>query len=272
MTARRRVPAVPALVVAAALLAAGCSSGGDGAGDRAGDGGGDGGTATLDVLAAASLTETFGALAERFEEDHPGVEVRLVLESSTTLATQVVEGAPADVLATADETSMQLAVDAGSAQDPQRFATNELVLVTPLSNPGGILSVDDLDEPDVAFVACVPTAPCGAVAEGLLAANEVTAEPRSLEVDVKAVLAKVVADEADAGLVYASDAWAARNDVTTWPVPGSDEQLNPYLISVVEQTDDADLAREWIDLVLSADGQDVLAGSGFGPADAADGG
>ena len=255
---------VSSLVVAAALLAAGCSIEGDGEGD--------GPTETLDVLAAASLTETFETLAERFEEDHPGVQVQLVLDSSTTLATQVVEGAPADVLATADEKSMQLAVDAGSAQDAKRFATNELVLVTPQSNPGGILSLGDLDDPEVTYVACVPTAPCGAVAAELLAANEVTAEPRSLEVDVKAVLAKVVADEADAGLVYASDAFAARNDVTTFPVPGSESELNPYLIAVVEQSDDVDLAREWIELVLSPDGQDVLAGAGFGPADSSNAG
>lgn len=247
--------AVWSLAVAAAPLVAGCGSAGGGPTD------------TLDVLAAASLTQAFEDLAEQFEEEHPGLQVQLVLESSTTLATQVVEGAPADVLATADEKSMQLALDAGSASDAERFATNELVLVTPRHNPAGIRSISDLDDPEVAYVACAPTAPCGAVAAELLAANEVSAEPRSLEVDVKAVLAKVVADEADAGLVYASDAWAARDQVTKHPVPGSEQQLNPYLITVVGQSDDVDLAEEWVELVLSGAGQDVLADAGFGPAE-----
>ena len=242
-------------------LLAGCGSGGA-------DGGG-GSEGTLDVLAASSLTEAFAVLAERFEEDHPGVEVRLVLESSTTLATQVTEGAPADVLATADEASMQFVLDSGDAEEADVFATNELVLVTPADNPAGIESMTDLDDPDVAYVACVDTAPCGALAARLLEANDVRAEPRSLEVDVKAVLAKVTSGEADAGLVYASDARAAGDDVVTLPVPGAEDELNSYLIANVTESDDPELARAWVDLVLSAEGQDVMAEAGFGPGDVA---
>lgn len=247
----------------AALLLAACGDGSRADGDAS--------ERTLDVLAGASLTETFETLAELFEESHPGVDVRLVLESSTTLATQVNEGAPADVLATADEQSMQLVLDAGTAEDAEPFATNQLVLAAPPDNPGGLLSFEDLDEPGVSYVACVETAPCGALSDRLLAENGVQAEPVSLEVDVKAVLAKIVSGEVDAGLVYLTDAFAARGDVTTWPVPGADDALNPYLIAVVEQADDPELAAEWVDLVLSEEGQDVLADVGFGPPGPAEG-
>ena len=253
---------VPGWLVAGVALAAVGGCGGDG------DDGSEGDEArTLDVLAAASLTESFEQLAEEFEAEHPGVTVRLVLDSSTTLATQVDEGAPADVLATADEKSMQLALDTGSAEDADVFATNRLVLVTPRSNPAGITEFEDLDAPDVAYVACVETAPCGALAARLLAENGVVADPRSLEVDVKAVLAKVIADEADAGLVYTTDAFAASSEVTTWPIPGSEEALTAYPIAVVDQADEPELAADWVELVLSAEGQELLADAGFGPSD-----
>jgi molybdate transport system substrate-binding protein len=224
-------------------------------------------TDTLHVLAAASLTESFERLADTFEAEHPGVEVRLVLDSSTTLATQVTEGAPADVLATADARSMQLAVDAGVVEEPEVFATNQLVLVTPPDNSALITAIEDLDDPEVSYVACVETAPCGALAATLLAENGVTADPRSLEVDVKAVLARVTADEADAGLVYATDAFAARSDVTTWPVPGADDALAVYPIAVADQADEPDLAADWVELVLSEEGQEELARAAFGPPD-----
>jgi molybdate transport system substrate-binding protein len=231
-------------------------------------GAGEGGGRTLDVLAAASLTESFGELAEVFEAEHPGVRVRLVLESSATLAGQVAEGAPADVLATADESSMQRVVDAGAADRADVFATNRLVLVAPADNPAEIRSIADLDGPDVSYVACVETAPCGELASRLLAGNGVTAEPRSLEVDVKAVLAKVAADEADAGLVYATDARAADSGVQTFPVPGSEDELTAYPIAVVGQADEPGLAADWVTLTLSPEGQALFADAGFGPPDA----
>ena len=249
------------------VLAAVGGCGGDS--DGAGGGSEDGEERTLDVLAAASLTESFEELAEAFEADHPGVEVRLVLESSSTLATQVNEGAPADVLATADERSMQLVLDAGSAEESELFASNQLVLVTPTDNPALITEFEDLDDPDVAYVACVETAPCGALAARLLDENGVEADPRSLEVDVKAVLAKVTSNEVDAGLVYTTDAFAASSEVTTWPIPGSEDALTVYPIAVVEQADEPELAAEWVELVLSAEGQQLLADAGFGPPDAA---
>ena len=245
------------------LLLAGCGAGGTSGGSSGGASGG--GDRTLDVLAASSLAESFQTLADTFEKSHPGVHVRLVLESSATLATQVTQGAPADVLATADEETMQGVVDAGSASDPKLFATNQLVLITPADNPAGIQSLADLDNSDVSYVACVETAPCGSLAHDLLARNHISTEPRSLEVDVKSVLAKVTADEADAGLVYATDAQAAGDSVQSFPVPGAEQERNPYEIAVVDQSDDSGLAGEWVDLVTSTAGQKVLADAGFGP-------
>ncbi len=249
----RRTRTVAGVLLSAALLA-GCANGGAGSGQR-----------TLEVLAAASLTETFTELAARFEEDHPGVTVRLVFDSSATLAEQVDQGAPADVLATADERTMQDVVDAGNAADePVLFASNRLVLVTPADNPAGIRSVDDLEDPAVSYVVCVPSAPCGTVARTVLDAAGVTAPAASEEVDVKAVLAKVTLDEADAGLVYASDAVAAGDRVTTVRIPVAEDAVTRYPVAALAEADDPDLADDWVDLVLSAQGQQVLRDAGFG--------
>jgi molybdate transport system substrate-binding protein len=249
----RIAPALALLALAAPL--SGC--GGDGGGTAGGD------TTTITVLAAASLTETFTALADRFEADHPGVKVRLAFDSSATLAQQAVDGAPADVLATADTATMDSARDAVDG-DPAVFATNTLVLVTPPDDPAGISRFDDLESSDVTWVACVPTAPCGRVAAALLEDNGVAAEPASLEVDVKSVLAKVTSDEADAGLVYATDAVAAGDRVRTLEIPRAGAEATTYPIATLRHSEQADLARAFVDLVTSPEGQQVLDDAGFG--------
>ena len=225
-----------------------------------------GGT-TLTVLAASSLTESFTTLADRFEADHEGVTVELAFDSSATLAQQAVDGAPGDLLATADEATMQTAVDGGVVADgPEVFATNVAVLVTPADNPAGITGFADLDDDAVTYVACVDTAPCGKIAASLLDAAGITHEPASLEVDVKAVLAKVTSDEADAGIVYATDAVSAGRAVTAIDIEGAADQQNRYPVATLAQTSDADLAGQFLDLVLSDAGQQVLADAGFGSA------
>ena len=243
------------LATAAALLVALTSCGGPAAG-----GSGDG--TTLDVLAASSLTESFGALAEDFEAENPGVTVRLSFGSSSALAQQVTEGAPADVLATADLASMELAGD--DVTEPAEFATNELVLVTPADNPAGISSLDDLA--DAQLVTCVDSAPCGALADQLLERNDVSAEPVSREADVKAVLAKVSSGEADAGFVYVTDAVAAGGEITTVDVPGAEDLPARYAIATVTASEQVDLAQSWVDLVAGDAGQQALEEAGFGPA------
>lgn len=221
---------------------------------------------TLTVLAASSLTESFEQLGRIFARQHPGTEVRFSFDSSATLAEQVAQGAPADVLATADTRTMRAVVEAGAAAgSPQRFATNTLVLVVPDDNPAQIHEFADLDRPGTRYVVCVESAPCGALAAQQLAAQHIANPPRSREVDVKAVLTKVVLGEADAGLVYATDARAADDDVDALPVPGADQHANSYPIVAVAGSPHPQLAQQWLDLVHSERGRRVLAAAGFGP-------
>lgn len=216
---------------------------------------------TLTVLAAASLTDSFEDLATVFEAEHPGVEVRLAFDSSATLAQQALEGAPADVLATADARTMADASGALAAE-PRVFATNRLVLVTPAGNPAGVTSLADLEGDGVTWVACVEEAPCGAVAAELT--GEVSSQPASREVDVRAVLTRVTEDEADAGLVYRSDAVAAGDAVEVFRIPGSGDAETEYQVAPLEQAQQPGLARQFADLVVSREGRTLLAAAGFG--------
>lgn len=238
--------------VAATVTAAGC-------------GRVDGRDRTLTVLAAASLTETFEQLADEFESEHRRVSVRLAFDSSATLAEQVNQGAPADVLATADRRTMRRVVaEDNTAAPPQVFATNRLRLVVPPENPAGIDELADLDEPEVDYVVCVHSAPCGALAESVLDSAGISHHPASAEVDVKAVLTKIELGEADAGLVYATDAAAAGNLVRAIAVPAPAGAVNDYPIAVLAGADDPGLAREWVELVLSDNGRALLGAAGFG--------
>lgn len=220
--------------------------------------------ATITVLAAASLTSSFTELADAFEAAHPGVRVRLAFNSSATLAQQAVDGAPADVLATADSATMRSA-EAALADEPRLFASNTMVLVTPADNPADLTSFEGLDSAAVSYVTCVPTAPCGAAADALLTGSGIAAPPVSREIDVKAVLARVTEGEADAGIVYATDARAAGTAVTTLEIPGAATRLTTYPIATLEQSTHPDLARAFVELVTSATGQRTLRSAGFGP-------
>jgi molybdate transport system substrate-binding protein len=218
---------------------------------------------TITVLAASSLTGTFTSLADQFERDHPGVQVKLAFDSSATLAQQAVGGAPADVLATADTTTMDSA-KAALAGASKPFATNVMVLATPSANPTGITHFSDLQSGNVKYVVCVDTAPCGAVAKALLAQDHITAPPVSSEVDVKSVLAKLTEGEADAGIVYTTDAVAAGSQVKSIAIPGSGRQRSTYPIATLKESKQPDLAQRFVDLVLSSAGQKVLQDAGFG--------
>jgi molybdate transport system substrate-binding protein len=218
---------------------------------------------TITVLAASSLTGTFTSLADQFEKDHPGVQVKLAFDSSATLAQQAVGGAPADVLATADTTTMDSA-KAALAVASKPFATNVMVLATPSANPAGITRFSDLQSGNVKYVVCVDTAPCGAVAKALLAQDNITAPPVSSEVDVKSVLARLTEGEADAGIVYTTDAVAAGSQVKAIAIPGSGRQRSTYPIATLKQSKQPDLAQQFVDLVLSSAGQRVLQDAGFG--------
>jgi molybdate transport system substrate-binding protein len=259
---RSRIPIAAVLGLTVAL--AGCAAA-DGAGesDDTRTPSPDTLTGTVTVFAAASLTETFDALATAFEQKHPNVDVVLSYGGSSGLATQITEGAPADVFAAANESTMKTVTDDGDATDPTIFTTNTLELVVPAGNPAGITGLADLANADLAIALCDPAVPCGSAAQQLLDAAGVTASPDTLEEDVKAVLTKVELGEADAGLVYVTDVQSAGEKVEGIEVPEAQDVINRYPIAVLADAPNPDAARAWVDFILSDEGQSALAGAGF---------
>lgn len=219
------------------------------------------------VLAASSLTGAFTELANAFEATHDGVTVRLGFAGSQRLATQVLEGAPADVLATADDVQMGLVVEAGAtAGAPATFARNRLTIAVEAGNPLDLRGVDDLADPDVTLVLAAEEVPAGRYARALLDAAGVEATPASFESDVRAVLGKVALGEADAGLVYVSDVTTAGDDVSRVGIADDHGVEARYPIALLADAGSPALGRAFIDLVRSEEGQAVLAEHGFAPA------
>ncbi|MCB9010937.1 MAG: molybdate ABC transporter substrate-binding protein [Actinobacteria bacterium] len=236
--------------------------GATGCGSPAG-GGAAPGERTLTILAASSLGDVFEGLGAEFERRHDGVRVVVAVESSTTLALQAAEGAPGDVLATADAVAMERAVDGGAVAGPAvGVASNRMVLVAPAGNPGAVAGIDDLRR--VRFARCVVSAPCGRLAVTVLGANGVEVAPISEEPNVRAVLARVVDGEVDAGLVYRSDALAAGAAVRMITIPGAARHRNVVLMARLAQRSDDGLARAWIALVSGPAGRRAFARAGFG--------
>jgi molybdate transport system substrate-binding protein len=218
---------------------------------------------TVTVLAAASLTETFDALAAEFEHAHPGVDIVLSYGGSSGLAAQITEGVPADVFASANESTMQTVVDAGDAADPEIFTTNTLEIAVPAGNPAGVTGLTDLADADLAIALCDPAVPCGSAAQTLFESAGITPAPDTLEEDVKAVLTKIELGEADAGLVYRTDVAAAGDTVEGIEVPEAADVINRYPIAVLSGAPNPVAAQAWVDFVLSDAGQDALAAAGF---------
>ena len=252
----------PAIALAAIVALAGCATKAGSQPDASAPT--DAAAATVTVFAAASLTEAFDELAERFEAEHPLVEVVLNSGGSAALAQQIVEGAPADVFASAAQPPMQTVIDAGLARDAVVFATNTLELVVPAGNPGGVTGLDDLARPELRVALCDVTVPCGAASEALLARQGVAASADTLESDVKAVLTKVVLGEVDAALVYRTDVIAAGGAVEGIEVPGAASVVNRYPIAAMTDAADPDVAADFVSFVTGSDGRAVLATAGFG--------
>ncbi|MDX6310415.1 MAG: molybdate transport system substrate-binding protein [Nocardioidaceae bacterium] len=220
-------------------------------------------TGKLTVFAASSLTGTFTTLKSQFEKAHPGVNVELSFGSSTTLADQITAGAPADVIATADQASISGPEKAGQlAAKPVEFATNKLIIAVPPNNPGGVTGVSTLNK--ATFVMCDVSAPCGAAGSQMLKNAGVTAQPKAFFPDVATTLTQVELGEADAGIVYVTDAMGAGSKVKAIPIPASDNVTNPYFIAAVKDSKQAQLAKDWDTLVSSPTGQSVLQKAGFG--------
>jgi molybdate transport system substrate-binding protein len=221
-------------------------------------------TGELTIFAAASLGAAFDELAEQFEARHPQLEVLPIsYDGSSTLATQLIEGAPADVFASADEQNMQKVVDAGLATAPELFASNTLVIAVPAGNPGGLASIADLGADDLTVVLCAPEVPCGSASQTLLEQNGVTVAPASLEQNVTAVLTKVAAGEADAGLVYATDV-RGRDDVEPVEAARAAQVVNRYPIAALTEASHPAAAEAFVAFVLSDRGRAALDAFGFG--------
>ncbi|MQM26627.1 molybdate ABC transporter substrate-binding protein [Glycomyces albidus] len=217
------------------------------------------GTTTLTVFAAASLTEAFTEIGDRFEAEHDGVTVEFNFAASSDLAAQITEGAPADVFASADQGNMDKVVDAGAAADPQTFALNQLVIAVPEGNPDGVTGLADLARLD--FAACAPEVPCGAAAQTAAEGTDLT--PVTYEADVKSTLQKLTLGEVDAALVYRTDALAAQDEVDAVEFPESAAAVNAYPITALADAPEPDLAAAFTEYVLGDDARTVLETAGF---------
>jgi molybdate transport system substrate-binding protein len=224
-------------------------------------------TKTVTVFAAASMKATFTKLGHSFEASHPAVIVRFNFDGAQTLAEQLLQGASADVFASANEANMVPVTNAGlNAGEAKFYASNRLQIAVPPTNPARIGSFADLAKKDLKLVICAPAVPCGSATVKVEQATGITLTPVSEEQAVTDVLAKVVAGEADAGLVYRTDVIGAGGKVSGIEFAESAKAINHNTIVSLKNGPQAGLGQEFVDLVLSADGQKVLAEAGFGPA------
>ncbi|RVW02218.1 molybdate ABC transporter substrate-binding protein [Rhodococcus xishaensis] len=220
---------------------------------------------SITILAAASLRSTFTEVGRLFEAQHPGTRVVFNFAGSSDLSTQLDQGAPGDVFASADTANMTKATGAGlTASEPVNFATNVLTIVVPPGNPANIVSFEDLTRPEVKAVVCAPQVPCGTATRRIEDATGIHLSPVSEESSVTDVLGKVVTGQADAGLVYVTDAAAARDKVATVPFPEAARVVNTYPIAVLRRSGNVDTAESFVAFVLGPEGRRVLSDAGFG--------
>ncbi|MEA2827189.1 MAG: molybdate transport system substrate-binding protein [Actinomycetota bacterium] len=253
-----------ALALSLLLAAAGCGSGSGGSltettvATRA--------TGSVTVFAAASLTEAFGDAQVALKATAPDLSVTYSFAGSGALVAQIRQGAPADVIATADTASMARLTDAGLVDAPVTFARNRLEILVAPGNPRGIASLADLARGDVKVVLEDETVPAGRYAAQALAAAGVTVDPVSQEVDVKAAVAKVTLGEADATVVYATDVAAAGAKAEGVVIPDAQNVVAEYPVAVVKATANRGGATTFVDAIVRGTGQDALRRRGFLPA------
>jgi molybdate transport system substrate-binding protein len=221
---------------------------------------------TLVVFAATSLTDAFDKIGAQFHQANPGVTVKFNYNGSSSLATSINQGAPADVFASAAPANMKTVTDAGNAADtPKIFASNTGEILVEKGNPDHITSVSQLANPAVKVVVCAPEVPCGAVATAIFKNADVTVKPVSEETNVGGVVTKVTLGEADAGIVYVTDAKANEGKATGVPIPANENDTTEYPIAEVKGAPNASAATAFISFVLGSQGQQVLASFGFMP-------
>ncbi|GAB4580470.1 MAG: molybdate ABC transporter substrate-binding protein [Anaerolineales bacterium] len=239
-----------------------------------------GASVTLNIFAAASLTESFTELGKQFEAQHPGTTLVYNFASSSQLSQQIIEGASADVFASANETQMNKVVEGGriTAGSPHIFVTNRLVVIYPAGNPAGLMTLQDLTKPGLRLVFAAEEVPVGQYSLEFLDKalldpaysptfkEEVLGNVVSYEQDVKSVLAKVILGEADAGIVYSSDVTGENaSNVGNIAIPDALNVIATYPIASVANSAHADLANAFVAFVLSPEGQKILAENGFIP-------
>jgi molybdate transport system substrate-binding protein len=257
------LPAAALLALTACGSSSGDSTGSSSSSAGSSSSGGDL-TGTLTVFAAASLTDVFTDLGNRLEKANPGLDVRFNFAGSDALATQITQGAPADVFASANEKQMKVVTDAGlQAAAPTVFAENVLEIAVPHGNPGHVTGLKDFENANLTLAICAPSVPCGAAAQTVFAAAGINAQPDTEETDVKAALNKVQLGEVDAALVYATDVKAAGDQVEGIPFPEADGAVNKYPICTLKAAPNAAAAKAFVGLVNSDEGQKALTDAGF---------
>ena len=270
---RRAAIAAVSLLSAVCLAACGGSASNSstgaatGAASASGSGAPQKATGELKVLAAASLKASFTEIGTQLEKDNPGLHVTFDFQGSQTLVSSLSEGNEADILATADEPTMNKAVEQKLVGERTEFATNVPTLIVPKGNPANVKGIDSsLD--NAKLVVCVDTAPCGHAAKELAKAYNVTLNPVSEEQKVTDVRTKVESGEADAGIVYKTDAVAAKDKVDEISIDNKGV-MNHYPIAQTAKPSNPEAAQVFINAITSKSGQDILAKYGFGkPGDA----
>jgi molybdate transport system substrate-binding protein len=221
-------------------------------------------TGAITVFGAASLTESFTEIGAAFRTEHPDAKVTFSFDASSALVTQIDQGAPADVFASADEANMKKLTDAGGNQgEPVIFATNELQIIVAKGNPKGIETVADLAQPGLTFVTAAPEVPIGKYTQQVLDSAGVSVTPASLEQNVKGIVTKVTAGEADAGIVYRTDVLAAGDKAEGVAIPADLNVIATYPIVLTKGSANASTGTAFIDFVLSEQGQKILSAHGF---------
>jgi molybdate transport system substrate-binding protein len=220
--------------------------------------------ASIKVFAAVPLKSAFTLLAGKFQTDNPGATVDFDFATSSQLANELAQGAAADIFASADNAQMDTVVKAGlTGSDPVNFATNTLVIVTAPGDPKQIHFFADLVKPGIRVAVCQSPMPCGVATQHIEDNAGLQLSPASEESTVSAVLAKVTSGEADAGLVYLTDARKAGNAINTVDFPESAEAVNVYPIAVLKHASQPALAQKFVNLVVSPTGEKVLNQAGF---------
>lgn len=259
----RRFRLVPVLGLSLLLAVAGC--GRDTSTSSRAPSSSSGASGSLKVFAAASLTEAFTDEQATLKSSDPDLSVTFSFAGSGALVTQVQQGAPADVIATADTASMTRLTDAGLVEAPLTFARNELEILVAPGNPESIRALADLARPDLKVVLEDESVPAGKYAAQALQAAGVTVKPVSKEADVKAAVAKVTTGEADATIVYVTDVTAAGSKGAGVEIPAAQNVTADYPIAVVKTSANRAGALAFVDAMVKGSGQDALRTRGFLP-------